>query len=474
MPDRPVQPDITGSEPVTRSRASRPIRTVLIVLLPVLAIVVAWWATRPAPPSSASTGSTVDHAAMGMSRADSPRPVTLNAASARRIGVTFAAVTEQPLGREVRTVGQVVVDETRVRTITLKVDGWIERLHVDYTGQRVALGAPLLTIYSPMLVTAQEELLLARQLMRDVAAGTGETRDGAADLMQAARRRLRWWDISEDEITRIERAGTAQRTLTLYAPAGGVVLEKNVTVGQRVMAGEPLYRVADLSSVWVDGEVYERDLAAMRIGQRATATFDALPGAPMVGRIAYVYPTLSADTRTARVRVSLPNPRAVLKPGMYATLVVASDARGRVLTVPRGALLATGERQLVFVRLPNGDLEPRMVEIGAASDDRVEILRGVTLGDTVVASATFLIDAESNLGSVMGGMGNMPGMDVTKPLALPQKVNAPPPGRPPTAKPTKPATLPDSRKEMPGMRGMSMPPTPTSASPPTTPGAHAR
>ena len=441
MPDRPVQPDLRATEPVARSRASRFIRMSLIILLPTVAIVVAWWATRPAPQSSALAGA-VDHAAMGISSGDSARPITLDVESARRIGVTFAAVTEEPLGREVRTVGQVVVDETRMRTITLKVDGWVERLHVNYTGQSVMLGAPLLTIYSPMLVTAQEEVLLARQLMRDVAAGTGETRDAAADLMQAARRRLRWWDISEEEITRIERTGTAQRTLTLYAPAGGVVLEKNVTVGQRVMAGEPLYRVADLSSVWVDGEVYERDLAAMHIGQRATATFDALPGAQMVGRIAYVYPTLSADTRTARVRVSLPNPRAVLKPGMYATLVVASDARGRVLTVPRGALLSTGERQLVFVRLPNGELEPRTVEVGATSDDRVEILRGVALGDTVVASATFLIDAESNLGTAMGGMGNMPGMDVKKPLALPPKVNAAPSGQPPTTKPTKPATPP--------------------------------
>ena len=209
----------------------------------------------------------------------------------------------------------------------------------------------------------------------------------------------------------------------------------------------------------------------MRIGQRATATFDALPGAQMVGRIAYVYPTLSADTRTARVRVSLPNPRAVLKPGMYATLVVASDARGRVLTVPRGALLSTGERQLVFVRLPNGELEPRTVEIGATSDDRVEILRGVALGDTVVASATFLIDAESNLGTAMGGMGNMPGMDVKKPLALPPTVNAAPSGQPPTTKPPKPASPPNARNEMPGM---SMPRKPPTASLPMTPGEHAQ
>nr|MBP6772167.1 efflux RND transporter periplasmic adaptor subunit [Gemmatimonadaceae bacterium] len=199
------------------------------------------------------------------------------------------------------------------------------------------------------------------------------------------------------------------------------VLEKNVTVGQRIMAGEPLYRVADLSSVWVDAEVYERDLGAMRVGQHVAATFDALPGVSMAGRIAYVYPTLSPDTRTARVRVSLPNPASRLMPGMYATLRIESDARGAVLTVPRGAVLATGDRHLVFVRLANGQLQPRTVEVGAASDARVEILQGVALGDTVVASATFLVDAESNLGSALGGTGNMPGMDMTAPVPLPAK-----------------------------------------------------
>ncbi len=395
-------------------------RVMALVLVPVAAVVTAWWFTRPAAAPPTTVG-TVDHAAMGMPASDSASPVMMDAANARRIGVTFAPVTLEPLGREVRAVGQVVVDETRMRTVTLKIDGWVDRLYVDYTGQRMTRGAPLLTIYSPMLVTAQEELLLARQLTRDVTGSSADTRTGAEELVQAARRRLRWWDISDEQIAGVERAGTAQRALTIHAPVGGTVLEKNVTVGQRIMAGEPLYRVADLSSVWVDGEVYERDLGAMRVGQLVTATFDALPGVSMRGRIAYVYPTLSPDTRTARVRVSLANPASRLLPGMYATLRMESDARGAVLSVPRGAVLATGDRQLVFVRLANGQLQPRTVDVGAASDARVEILRGVALGDTVVASATFLVDAESNLGSALGGMGNMPGMDITAPVPLPVK-----------------------------------------------------
>lgn len=415
-PERPERPPADHATP--RTGAWRIVRMSLLVLMPVLAIGLAWWFTRPTPAPSVASGS-VDHAAMGMATGDSARSVMLDSASARRIGVTYAAVTDESLGRTVRGVGQVLVDETRVRTIALKVDGWVEHLYADFTGQRIARGTPLLTLYSPMLVTAQEELLLARQLSRDVAMSDAETKAGAAELVQASRRRLRWWDIAEEEIERIERIGTAQRTLTIDAPAGGVVLEKNVSVGQRVMAGEALYRIADLSSVWVESEVYERDLGAMRLGQRVTATFDALPGVSMTGRIAYVYPVLSPETRTARVRVSLPNPESRLKPGMYATLIVDSDVRRVMLTVPRGAVLATGERQLVFVRLANGELQPRTVSIGAVSDDRIEILRGVALGDTVVASATFLVDAESNLGTALGGMGNMPGMDVTIPVVPP-------------------------------------------------------
>jgi len=455
MNPNPGDKAATDVQPVTppRSLVQRVARVGALVLVPVLAVIAAWWFARP-DSDQPTTAVSVRDATMSEAAGDSARSVMLDAASARRIGVTFAPVTEEPLGREVRSVGQVIVDETRVRTVTLKVDGWVEQLYVNFTGQSMARGAPLLTLYSPMLVTAQEELLLARQLTRDVTASNADTRAGAEDLVQAARRRLRWWDVSEEEITRIERAGTAQRALTIYAPVGGVVLEKNVTEGQRIMAGDPVYRVADLSSVWVDAEVYERDLGAMRVGQPATATFDALPGVSMSGRVAYVYPTLSPDTRTARVRVSLPNPASRLMPGMYATLRIESDARGAVLSVPRGAVLATGDRQLVFVRLPNGQLQPRTVAIGAASDERVEILRGLALGDTVVASATFLVDAESNLGSALGGMGNMPGMDMTSPS--------------PSARvaPTRPSPAPTPPQKMRDMPGMAVPPAARPPAPP--------
>ena len=347
-------------------------------------------------------------------------PVTLATEDARRIGVTYAPVTAGLFGKEVRTVAQVTFDETSVKSISPKIDGWVERLIVNATGQYVSRGQPLLTIYSPMLVTAQEELLLAKRLQSDVAAAAPDARNSASSLLASARRRLAYWDIPASEIAEIERSGEVRKTLTLRAPAGGFVLEKNVLAGQKIMGGEALYKVADLSTVWLEGEVFEQDLAAVRVGQTVRITLEALPGALRTGRIAYIYPTLNPDTRTIRIRVVVPNQDLRLKPGMYATIRIAGTERSNVLTVPRAAVLSTGERSIVFVRDASGQLTPREVSLGASSDDRIEVLRGLAAGETVVASATFLIDAESNLGKALGGMGDMPGMDVTTPTkALP-------------------------------------------------------
>ena len=341
-------------------------------------------------------------------------PVTMSAEDAQRIGVTFAQVTLAPLSREIRAVAQVTYDETRVKTVSPKIDGWVEQLFVNYTGQPIAVGQPLLAVYSPMLVSAQEELLLASRLKETLSGASGDARTNAGDLEAAARRRLLYWDITPSEIDRIQRTGQVRRTMTLRSPAGGVVIEKNVLGGQRIMAGDALYKIADLSTVWVEGEVFERDLPAIRLGATVTAELDALPGASRTGRITYIYPTLNAETRTARIRVALSNPGLRLKPGMYATIRI-EGASSSALSVPRSAVLSTGERNLVFVRRGDGMLEPRNVTVGESTSDRTRILSGVTIGETVVASATFLVDAESNLGTSLGGMGDMPGMDMTKP-----------------------------------------------------------
>ncbi|MEP7325092.1 MAG: efflux RND transporter periplasmic adaptor subunit [Gemmatimonadota bacterium] len=343
--------------------------------------------------------------------ADSARVVMLSAADARRIGITFAVATVGPLERDVRTVAQVTYDETRVASIATKVDGWVEQLYVNAIGQPVRRGDPLFSLYSPMIMTAEQDLLLARQLEKNVTDGTPDAVNGAAALTASSRRRLEYWDVPDAEIERLLRSGTVSRSVVLRSQVSGVVIEKPVLLGQRIMAGDPVYRVADLSTVWVEGEVFERDLAAVRVGQQVTAELQAMPGRTRTGTITYVSPTLNPDTRTATVRVVLANPGLQLKPGMYATLRFTTTAAA-ILSIPRSAVLVTGERALAFLKRPDGAFEPRQLILGRTTDERVEVLSGLGAGDSVVASATFLVDAESNLGTIMGGMGNMPGMDI--------------------------------------------------------------
>jgi Cu(I)/Ag(I) efflux system membrane fusion protein len=386
-----------------------------LIFLAVLggAVAAAWMLTRDtAAPSGAAAH---NHAAGG---AGDAMPVTLGERDQRRIGVTFAAVEREPLDRQVRTVAQVIADETRVKTVSPLIEGWIDRLYVNFTGQAVRPGDALFTIYSPMVVAAQEELLLAHRLASDVAEGTADAGRGAQGLVESARRRLRYWGIPDGEIRAIEASGSVRRTVTLRSPYGGVVTEKLVLAGQRVMPGDVAYRITDLSRIWLEGEVFERDLAAVRLGLPVSAEFTALPGEVRTGRVTYVYPTVDPETRTARIRVELPNPDLALKPGMYATIRFAAPSEP-TLTVPRSAVLSTGERHLLFLRDSSHQFVPRLVTLGGASDERVEILAGVSEGDTVVASGTFLVDAESNLGTLMGGMGNMPGMDISAPDAGP-------------------------------------------------------
>lgn len=348
---------------------------------------------------------------------DRERSVHLSDADQQRIGVTFATAEVGMLRREIRTVAQVGYDESRLAAISLKVDGWIERLDLNTPGAAVRPGDKLFSVYSPALVSAQQELLLAGRLLADVADASSGTRSGAEEMRAAAYRRLQQWDVPVGEIESVVRDGTAHRAVTFRSPVGGVVIEKLVVQGQRVMAGETLFLIADLGRVWLDGEVFGQDLAAVHLGQAVTAEFPALPGETRSGRIGFVYPTLSTETRTAHVRVELANSGLLLKPGMYATIRILS-VRQDVLTVPRSSVLTTGERSLVFVRDTDGRFVAHNVVVGESTDDRIEIISGLRAGEVVVASATFLIDAESNLDKALGGMGNMPGMDM-KPAPTP-------------------------------------------------------
>jgi Cu(I)/Ag(I) efflux system membrane fusion protein len=358
--------------------------------------------------------STEEHARMTAGAADtgSParQPVHLSAAQARAIGVRFTVVTRGPLSRTVRTVGQVVPAEPNLADITPKIEGFVDRLFVDATGIPVRRGQPLLAIYSPMLVSAQQELLTAIHLARSVDSTAPEAWRNAQDLVVAARRRLAYWDISAEQIDRLEHTGEVTKNLTLVAPFDGVVMEKMVVAGQGVMPGMKLYRLANLSTVWVEGEVFEQDLGLIRVGAPVHVEMAAYPGRTFAGRVSFVWPMVEAQSRTGRVRVVLANPQGRIKPGMYATLLLDATLGRDLLSLPAEAIVQTGERNLVFVVAADGALVPREVTVGGRADGHIQILGGVAEGERVVASANFLIDAESRL-STGAAMAEMPGME---------------------------------------------------------------
>ena len=339
-------------------------------------------------------------------------PVHLSAEQARAIGVSFTVVQRGPLTRTVRTLGQIMPAEPNLAEITAKIDGFVDRLFVDATGASVRRGQPLLTLYSPMLVAAQEELLAARRLAAAVDSTDAEAWRNGQALLEAARRRLAYWDISPDQIARLERAGDVTKTLTLNAPVDGIVLEKMVVAGQSVTAGMKLYRIADLRTVWIEGAVFEQDVALVRVGAPVRAEVPAYPGQPFNGRVSFISPTVDEQGRTVRVRVALANSGSRLKPGMYATLFfeVAIGGGSDVVQVPAEAVVQTGERNLVFVVGQDGALEPREIVLGPRAGGQFQVLGGLSGGERIVASANFLVDAESRLAP--GASSSMPGMNM--------------------------------------------------------------
>jgi membrane fusion protein, copper/silver efflux system len=367
-------------------------------------VAVGFYSLTAGPVQGAEAMDGHDHSAMGGGGDDQLNPVRLSDSAARTIGITFAMAERRALDRVVRTVGTVEYDETRLSNLNPKIDGWVERLYIDFTGAPVRRGQPMLDIYSPMLVTAQEELILARRLV-DRAVGERAEKN-ARDLLVSARRRLAYWDISSDVIRQIEESGQPRKTLTLTAPASGIVTEKNVVEGARIMAGMDVYKIADLSKVWIEGEVFEKDLSLAIDGQVASVTFQAYPGEVFAGTVTYVYPSVSRESRTGRVRVELDNPGLRFRPGMYANIELKVEGHHEGLVVPRSAVLFTGERAVVFMRHGNGLLVPHEVTVGLAAGSYIEILAGLPDGAEVVSSASFLVDAESNLGAAIEALGN--------------------------------------------------------------------
>ncbi|MEO6952805.1 MAG: efflux RND transporter periplasmic adaptor subunit, partial [Polyangia bacterium] len=315
--------------------------------------------------------------------------IVLDGATVQRMGVRVAPVRRERLTRIVRALGRVEFDETRVSAINMKFDGWIEKLWVDETGQLVNKGAPLFAVYSPELLASEEEYL---QAVRGDGAGPI-----AGRMVEAARKRLRQFDVPASLIDEITASGKAQRTVIIRAPARGFVVHKAAFEGTFVKMGANLFTLADLKALWVVADVYESDAAWVVVGQSATVEFDYLPGQIQDAKVDFVYPTMDKTSRTLQIRLSLPNPKIVLKPGMFATVRIHTQPTGETLVVPAEAVLHSGERTLAFVALGNGRFEPRDIKLGVSGDEQLEVLSGLKEGEVVVTSGEFLLDSESRL-----------------------------------------------------------------------------
>jgi Cu(I)/Ag(I) efflux system membrane fusion protein len=337
-----------------------------------------------------------------------PNEVKISTEKVQKLGVKTEPAALRELARQVRAAGRVEIDERRLHNVAPKFEGWVERLHVNATGQPVAKGQPLFEVYSPELVSAQREYLVAARGVAALKDASTEMQSGMRQLAEASLARLRNWDISEEQIKALAAGGEAKRTLSFRSPVGGVVLEKKAVAGMRFMPGEMLYQIADVSSVWVLADVFERDIAQVKVGQKVRLVINAYPEKSFSGTIAYIYPTLKAETRTVPVRIELANPGGLLKPAMYASVELAVSGREKVVTVPVSAVIDSGTRQIVLLQKGAGRFEPREVKLGARSDEHVEVREGIVEGDAVVVAANFLIDAESNLKAALGGFAAAP------------------------------------------------------------------
>jgi len=339
------------------------------------------------------------------------------------IGVKIVKVSLNPLTKVIRTVGRIETNERNLATVNAKIEGWIEKLYVDYTGSFVKKGEPLAEIYSPELLATQMEFINALK-WAGRQAGAGHTpdtvheghddsassaepvselqrmlaEDGAATLT-AARQRLRLRDMSEAQIAKIEETGKPVRTVTLYSPVSGFITEKPAVLGMKVMPGEKLFDVADLSSLWIIADIYEYELPFVKVGQDARITLSYMPGKELSSKIDYIYPVISQDTRTAKIRLSLPNPGGQLKPQMFTNVEITVDL-GKRLTIPDSAIIDTGMGQVVYVDLGDGTFEPREIKLGLRAGGYAEVLKGLKEGEGVTSSANFLIDSEAQLKGV--------------------------------------------------------------------------
>ena len=378
-------------------------------------------APSAAPQAAATMGEESNNGMAGMETGGGKHPtggnggaVYISPARQQLVGVRTAELESRTLDTTIRTVGTLAYDETRVTEVHPKISGWVERVFVDFVGKPVRRGEPLLTIYSPDLVATQNEYLLALKAQRQLGDSVfAETRAGAESLLASTRERLRLWDITDAQITELERTGKAQRTLTLYSPFNGVVLERNTYAGQYITPETSTAKIADLSTIWAVGQIFEYEARAVKVGDAAEIEFPyGQATRRLKGRVTFIYPDINPETRRARVRIEFRNPGLEFKPESYVTVILRRTASAQ-LALPKEALLDSGAKRYVILAHPNGYFEPREVEVGEPVDEFYPVVKGLAAGDRVVTSAQFLIDSETNLQAALGAMANMPGMNMS-------------------------------------------------------------
>lgn len=380
--------------------------TVVVVSLLALAAGGYWtWARygKETPSAANETMPAMETAGEHEGHGLPPAAVAVGDDQSQLVGMKTAVVERRPLVKKIRTVGIVSYDERRIANVYSKTDGWIDNIFVDFTGRAVRKGEALFTLYSPDLVATQEEYLLALRA-RDVLGSSSikEIRAGAESLLEVTRQRLRLWDISEQEIDAIAATGRAKRSLTVFSPVDGVVVKKDAARGMRVMPDRELYTIVDLSSIWIVADVYEFELAQIRVGQNASISL-SYDARQIAGRVAWISPVLDEKTRTAKIRIELANRDLALKPEMYANVELAVDG-GTKIAIPDEAVLDSGIRKVVFIDSGQGRFTPREIKVGGKFDRYYEVLAGLSEGEKILASASFLFDSESRLQEAMAAM----------------------------------------------------------------------
>ena len=329
--------------------------------------------------------------------AESGRAIVIDPTVVQNIGVRTGEVTRGPLAKTIRATGEIVEDETRVGIVNLKIAGWVEKVLVDETGQAVRKGDPLIEIYSPQLVTTQEEYLIALENLRRVEDAPGEVVEAARRTLESTRRRLLYWDITETQIADLERAGEVRKTLVIRSPFTGVVTMKSALPGQKVLPGTDLYHIADLSGVWVEASVFDADLPYIRLGQEGEMTLSFLPGKTFTGEVTFISPVLNPKTRDLSIRLEFPNDGGLLKPGMYANVAIRSVLEEDAILIPEEAVIRSGKRNVVFIARGEGRFIPTEVKLGPHGEENtIQGIAGVLPGERIVTSAQFLLDSESS------------------------------------------------------------------------------